>query len=202
MPAAPRLGAVLTFCGQSSWARRRDESACTLLVRDYEPEIRRFIRFRMKSSSVRRFVDSLDICQSVLARFFRSLDLDEFDISEPGQLRALLRQIAQHRIYDAVALQHAKKRDAGRMERGGEELLAVLQESTDRVKRIVEMQELVERIYALCSGADPSHIERRMSGADWSDLAESVGVTEEAVRKRVERASERAAVEAGVLKEV
>ncbi|AMV20201.1 RNA polymerase sigma factor [Planctomyces sp. SH-PL14] len=180
--------------------RTGDEDACTSLVRDYEPELRRFIRFRMTSSSVRRFVDSLDICQSVLARFFRSLDSDELDISDPAKLRALLLQIAQNRIYDAVALQHAKKRDARRTELGGDELLASLQESTDHVERILEMQELVERVYTHCSDADRSLIERRMNGADWNELAASAGATEEAVRKRVERAIEKAAVAAGVLK--
>jgi hypothetical protein len=50
--------------------KQGDEEAATALVRMYEPELRRFIRFRMTSSSVRRFVDSLDICQYLRGSLF------------------------------------------------------------------------------------------------------------------------------------
>ncbi|WP_437203444.1 RNA polymerase sigma factor [Planctomicrobium sp. SH664] len=179
--------------------RQGDESAATELVRKYEPEVRRFIRFRLTSSSVRRFVDSLDICQSVLARFFRSVDVDEVNVADPRQLKALLLQIAQNRIYDAVAWQHAQKRDARKIAQGGDDALNGLAQSGSGFERLVEMQELASRIYSHCSPADCELIQQRMNGAEWSELAQTCGSTEEAVRKRVHRALEKAAQAAGIL---
>ena len=50
--------------------RRGDQRAAAELVRRYEPEVRRFIRFRLSTPALRRTMDSLDICQSVLFKFF------------------------------------------------------------------------------------------------------------------------------------
>lgn len=179
--------------------RAGDQNAASILVHQYEPEIRRFIRFRMTSTSVRRFVDSLDICQSVLARFFRSLDNNDFELSDPKQLQALLMQIAQNRIYDVVAWQHARKRDSRKLEKHGEDLLTRLESSSTPAERLVEMQELVDQIYLHCNGEDRDLIERRMNGAEWKELAEYTGASQDAVRKRVSRALERAAIDAGIL---
>jgi RNA polymerase sigma factor (sigma-70 family) len=179
--------------------RAGDQNAASILVHQYEPEIRRFIRFRMTSTSVRRFVDSLDICQSVLARFFRSLDNNDFELSDPKQLQALLMQIAQNRIYDVVAWQHARKRDSRKLEKHGDDLLTRLESSSTPAERLVEMQELVDQIYLHCNGEDRDLIERRMNGAEWKELAEYTGASQDAVRKRVSRALERAAIDAGIL---
>ncbi|WP_437192017.1 RNA polymerase sigma factor [Planctomicrobium sp. SH527] len=179
--------------------RTGDQEAAAILVHQYEPEIRRFIRFRMTSTSVRRFVDSLDICQSVLARFFRSLDSNDIELSDPKQLQALLMQIAQNRIYDVVAWQHARKRDARKLEKNGDEVLTRLAASSSPAERLVEMQELVDQVYLHCSEDDRALIERRMNGAEWKELAEDTGASQDAVRKRVSRALERAALDAGIL---
>ena len=50
--------------------RAGNEEAAAELVREYEPEIRREIHFRLTDPSLRRIVESVDICQSVLANFF------------------------------------------------------------------------------------------------------------------------------------
>ena len=50
-----------------------EEQAATELVQRYEPELRRFVRFRLTNGRLRRHVDSVDICQSVLGRFFVGL---------------------------------------------------------------------------------------------------------------------------------
>jgi RNA polymerase sigma-70 factor (ECF subfamily) len=50
--------------------RNGDDQAATELVRRYEPTIRMAIRVRLDHSDLRRLLDSMDICQSVLANFF------------------------------------------------------------------------------------------------------------------------------------
>ena len=50
--------------------RAGDERAATDLVRRYEPEIRREVRFLLRDPFLRRTFDSMDICQSVMGSFF------------------------------------------------------------------------------------------------------------------------------------
>lgn len=179
--------------------RAGDEAAAVVVVRRYEQEVRRFIRFRMTSSSVRRFVDSLDICQSVLARFFQSLKHQNVEVDNSVQLRALLLQIAQNRIYDAVSFQHAAKRDARRLACDPEEWLGRIEQSQETAERFLEMQELAEIVYSHCDEADREFIHQRMCGVEWRELAAKAGMTEDALRKRVQRAIESAAQEAHLI---
>ena len=50
--------------------RAGDEQAAAELVRRYEPAIRRAARVRLVDTRLNRLLDSMDICQSVLASFF------------------------------------------------------------------------------------------------------------------------------------
>ncbi len=70
--------------------RAGDEAAAGELVRLYEPEVRRFVHFRLTTPALRRFVDSLDICQSVLTNLFVHLDKGGLQLDNPDQLRRLL----------------------------------------------------------------------------------------------------------------
>jgi hypothetical protein len=74
-----------------------DEQAATELCRSYEPELRRFLRFRMTDPGLRRFLDSLDICQSVRAAFFVHLQAGELEVASPRQLHRLLAVMAQNK---------------------------------------------------------------------------------------------------------
>lgn len=68
--------------------REGDSEAATTLVRQYEPELRRFIRYRLSDMRLRRFVDSVDVSQSVFARFFVCLAEGRIDLVHPQQLLA------------------------------------------------------------------------------------------------------------------
>jgi len=50
--------------------RAGDERAAAELVERYEPAIRRAVRVRLRDPRLRRLIESVDICQSVLATFF------------------------------------------------------------------------------------------------------------------------------------
>src|SRR5260370_4819279 len=70
--------------------RAGDEQAATELVRQYETEIRREVRLRLRDGRLRRGFDSVDICQSVLASFFVRAALGQYELEEPQQLIKLL----------------------------------------------------------------------------------------------------------------
>ena len=46
--------------------RAGDQDAAAVLVRRYEPAIRRAVRFRLADARLGNLLDSMDICQSVL----------------------------------------------------------------------------------------------------------------------------------------
>src|SRR5262245_65121852 len=89
--------------------RAGDEQAATELVRQYEPEIRREVRLRLTDPGLRRVIDLVDICQSVLGNFFARAALGQFDLGEPRQLLALLVKMARNRLTDWARRQNAER---------------------------------------------------------------------------------------------
>ncbi len=73
--------------------RERDEEAASELVRRYESAIRRVVRIRLRDVRLRRVLDSMDICQSVLATFFVRTALGQYELDTPEQLINLLTSI-------------------------------------------------------------------------------------------------------------
>src|SRR5262245_31987749 len=66
--------------------RQRDEQAAAELVRRYEPTIRLAVRVRLTDPRLRRLLDSVDICQSILANFFVRAAAGQFDLERSEQL--------------------------------------------------------------------------------------------------------------------
>lgn len=186
-----------TFSELLSRVQHGDERAADELVRQFEPELRRFIRFRMTTPSVRQFVDSLDICQSVLGRFFVSLSKGDLKVATPEQLKALLLTMARNRVMDAVSAAHAARRDARRVNSGDNEQLGSLPSNQKTPSQIVSMDELLAAVQLALSDEDRQLVEMRMDGQEWSELAKHANSTAEAVRKRVSRALDQAAKKLG-----
>src|SRR5688500_10046263 len=96
--------------------RQGEQAAATDLVQQFEPEIRRAVRVRLTDPRLRRVLDSMDICQSVMANFFQRVTSGEFDLNEPRQLLRLLVAMARNKVIDQSRRQQAGRRDARRME--------------------------------------------------------------------------------------
>src|SRR5438309_2196398 len=78
--------------------RAGDQAAAAELVRRYEPAICRAVRFRLADSRLVRLLDSMDICQSVLASFFVIAAAGQYDITQPEQLLKLLVAMARNKL--------------------------------------------------------------------------------------------------------
>jgi hypothetical protein len=65
--------------------RAGDAGACTELVRRYEPAIRVAVPVRLTDPALRRVLDTMDVCQSVLANFFARPALSQFEPDDPAQ---------------------------------------------------------------------------------------------------------------------
>src|SRR5829696_10169174 len=91
--------------------RAGDEQAAAALVRRYEPEIRREVRFLLRDPFLRRSFDSMDICQSVMGSFFLRASLGEYDLGRPEDLIRLLIRMTRNKVVDATRRQRAQRRD-------------------------------------------------------------------------------------------
>src|SRR3954452_1502219 len=104
--------------------RAGDEQAATELVRSYEPAIRRAARVRMTDVRLRRVLDSMDICQSVMASFFVRAASGLYDLETPEQLLRLLATMARNKLANQANHHRAARRDQRRIE-GGEAAIDV-----------------------------------------------------------------------------
>src|SRR5437660_8628796 len=106
--------------------RTGDQEASAELVRRYEPAIRVAVQVRLTDPGLRRLLDSMDICQSVLGNFFVRATAGEFELDRPEQLMKLLITMARNRLTDHALRQRAARRDYRRTRPGpaGKEELA------------------------------------------------------------------------------
>ena len=108
-----------TFAYPLARVRAGDEPAAAELLKLYEPRIRRVVRVRFATSprSLRRQMDSTDICQSVMGDFFVRAAMGQFDLDSPAQLVGLLAKMAQNKVIGHARRQRAARRDVRRWNR-------------------------------------------------------------------------------------
>src|SRR5208282_5000541 len=101
--------------------RAGDAEAAAELVRRYEPMVRRAARVRLVDPRLGRVLDSMDICQSVMASFFVRAALGQYELNSPDQLLKLLATMARNTLANQAHGQRAARRDLRRVEGGGDE---------------------------------------------------------------------------------
>lgn len=173
--------------------RRGETAAAETLVRRYESAIRVAVRTRLLDPALRRQLDSVDICQSVLASFFLRAASGQFDLEDPPQLVALLAKMAQNKLAMHTRRQLRARRDVRRVvslaDRAAEEPSA-----TPRPDRVAIGRETLDRAYALMDPQVRDIANRRIVGDGWDEIAMRLGGTPEGRRKQYHRAIERIAV--------
>jgi DNA-directed RNA polymerase specialized sigma24 family protein len=177
-----------------------DEVAASRLVREYEPELRRYVRFRLTHPGLRRFVDSLDICQSVLASFFVHLQEGRLDLVEPRQLARLLAVMADNKVRDKVRQHRSVRRGRGAPVAGGVETIDLPSPAPEPAE-VVAGQEIAAAIRGKLPADERPLVEMWLAGGGWQELAAAANTTPEAVRKRVNRSIDAAARELGLIEE-
>jgi len=174
--------------------RAGDQDAASKLVQGYEAQIRRVVRIRLTDPHLRRQLDSVDICQSVLGDFFQRATGGQFDLATPQQLMALLVTMAKNRLLQYVESQQAARRDIRRLIQSSVDDLP-LTGSDETPSQIVATRELNQ---LLRERFDPETLwlaEQRIAGRSWADLAQEKQTTPDGLRMRWTRALERVAEE-------
>src|SRR5262245_30396160 len=171
--------------------RRGDQDAAAELVRLYEAEIRLEIRgwLRLRDPRLRRVLDSVDVCQAVLASFFLRAAVGEFDLEQPGQLIALLVGMARHKLSEQVRHHQRQRRDVRRVAADAGEVDPA--GASETPSQVVSGKELLEEFRKRLSEEERQLAELRAEGQDWQAIAARLGGTPEGRRKQLMRAIER-----------
>jgi RNA polymerase sigma factor (sigma-70 family) len=174
--------------------RAGDEAAAAELVQHYEPYIRRAVRVRLVDRRLKRLVDSVDVCQSVLASFFVRAALGQYELETPEQLLKLLVAMARNKLNNVVARQGAGRRDYRRTETASAEVQA----DGSSPSQLVAARELIEKFRAALSPEERQIADLRALGREWTEVAAQCGGTPEALRKKLARALDRVAEQLGL----
>jgi RNA polymerase sigma-70 factor (ECF subfamily) len=178
--------------------RAGDQQAATALVRRYEPALRRAVRLRLRDRQLRRFLDSSDICQAVLLRFFVRVAAGQYELDTPEHVLKLLTTLARNQVVNEALQQQAAKRDCRRLVGAGvEEKEAVAPGSSP--SQHVAGEELLERARHHLGPDDWQLLRLRTEGCEWADIARQLGGTAEGLRKRLARAVARVSLVLGLV---
>ena len=173
--------------------RLGDQEAAAELVRTYEPEIRREVRLRMRGRALRRVVDSMDIAQSVLRKFFVRAAVGEFELHHPKQLIRLLVTMTKNQVTDWARRMRVEQRDrvwdegiegfitADRGPRSQEPTPSAVVAGADLLSELRKRMTATERRIAELRAADKT----------WEEIGAELDMGPHAVRKRLTRARER-----------
>jgi RNA polymerase sigma factor (sigma-70 family) len=184
----------LSFVDLVRLVRAGDEAASTELVRRYEPAIRIAVHGRLTDPALRRLLDSMDICQSVLGNFFVRAAAGEFELEKPEQLIKLLVTMARNRLTDHVLRQRAARRDYRRTESvpNGK---AELADRGPSPSEMVAGKELLQAFRGNLSAEELRLADQRAAGRPWAEIAAEVGASPDALRVQLARAVDRVAKE-------
>jgi RNA polymerase sigma-70 factor (ECF subfamily) len=176
--------------------RAGDERAARELVRRYGPAMRRAVRVRLRDPSLRRLIESVDICQSAFASFFVRTALGQYDLKSPDQLLRLLATIARNKVAHQARREYAGCRDRRRVNPGA--ALEDCPAGGSSPSRQVADRELVLEAQRRLTPGERALLERRGQGLGWAEIAAELGGSPDALRSRLARAVARVARQLGL----
>jgi RNA polymerase sigma-70 factor (ECF subfamily) len=177
--------------------RAGDEGAARELVRKYEAAIRLEVRVRLRQRQLRRYFDSMDICQSVLGSFFVRAALGQFDLDRPEELLKLLVGMTRNKLAYQVRKQRAKCRDSRRVaDVPVQEVEAAA--GGPGPAEVAAGREALQQFRARLSAEERQLADLRAQGHAWAEIARCLGGTQQARRMQLMRAADRVARELGL----
>jgi RNA polymerase sigma-70 factor (ECF subfamily) len=189
--------AKLSFFEIMPLVRSGDPEASAELVRRYEPAIRLAVRARLTDPRLRRLLDSMDICQSVLASFFVRVGAGQYDLDQPSQLIRLLKTMARNKLVKQAERHQADRRDCRRQQASSprEHEIAAPEPSPSDV---VANRELLVQFRQRLSPRERQVVDLRQAGRTWQEVATAVGSHPDVERVRHSRLITRILQEMGL----
>jgi RNA polymerase sigma-70 factor (ECF subfamily) len=173
--------------------RAGDQEAATVLVQRYESHIRRAVRMQLRDPRLRRLLDSIDVCQSVLSNFLVRAALGQFELDSPENLLKLLTKMARNKL--AALARGPIVRD--RVEQPDDSRHAPPAPGASPSQQVAG-RELLDQVRKQLTDDERAVIDRRLLGHAWEEIAAELGESAEAVRKRYTRALDRVTQQLGL----
>src|SRR5436309_2282090 len=151
--------------------RDKDQDAARELVSRYEGAIRRVVRIHLRDANLRRVLDSMDICQSVLASFFVRTALGQYELETPSQLLNLLTTITRNKLTNQANRLRAQRRDIRREASLDDQAACAVDRASDPSQQ-ASAREMLERIHASLDEQERYLAEQRALGRGWKELAD------------------------------
>jgi len=177
--------------------RLGDDAAAAELLRRYEPAVRRAVRIQLRDPRLRRYLDSMDICQSVMASFFLRAFSGQYDLADPERLLKLLVIMARNKLATQARKMHVARRDMAAFhgDRVGTHTLMAADASPSRQ---VAGRELLALFRSQLSERERQIVDLRGEGKEWAEVAQVLGGNADALRKTLVRALDRVAAQLGL----
>jgi RNA polymerase sigma-70 factor (ECF subfamily) len=187
----------MTFQELIRRVRAGDAQASANLLRQYEQPLRLAVRLRLTNPRLRRALDSIDICQDILASFFVRAASGQYQLDTPQQLLKLLATMARNKVVKQAEKHKAARRDQRR------ECYGLVQQGEIADPRaspssVVAQEEILRELRRRLTTEERYLAEQRAAGRSWNDLATELGADANALRMRLQRALDRAVNELGL----
>jgi RNA polymerase sigma-70 factor (ECF subfamily) len=176
--------------------RAGDEAAAADLVRRYEPAVRRIVRLQLRDPRLRRVLDSMDVCQSVMASFFLRAATGQYDLDRPAQLVRLLAAMARNKLVSQARASYVTRRELPVA--GADEAWARALAREPEPARQVAWSDVLCEVRRRLSAEERGLADRRAQRQAWADIAAEVGGSPEALRKQLARALDRVSLQLGL----
>jgi RNA polymerase sigma-70 factor (ECF subfamily) len=181
------MDAQHTFIDLIHRVRSGDPAAAADLVRRYEPAVRRAARLQLRDPRLRRILDSVDVCQSVLASFFVRVASGQYELDRPEQLLRLLAVMARNKLASQARRAYVLRRKARPEEIGESEPLSPLPDPS----QLAAWRDLLQVVRGRLTVDERQLADRRALRQEWTQIAAEVGGSPEALRKKLARALDR-----------
>jgi len=176
----------LSFTELIEQVRSGDERTASQLVKEFEPVVRRELRFRLRDNRARLELDSMDISQSVLSNFFVRVATRQYDLKESGDLIRLLISMTRNKVAEKLRSEHRQRRDSRRTILGLENVVLASPDPTP--SRVLAAKELLQQVRECLSDEERQLVDLRCQGLGWEEIARSIGGSAGARRKQLARA--------------
>jgi RNA polymerase sigma factor (sigma-70 family) len=178
--------------------RSGDEDAAAQLVQQYEKDVRRVLRSRLRDSALKQYLDSVDVFQSVMANFFLRVSLGQFELNKPEDLRKLLVTMACNRFKDQARRKNSQRRGGKSGHADDPDVLRGVAADGATPSQVIEYRDLYQQACDRLTHEERALFDQRAQGYDWAEIAQQVGKSPEALRKQLSRAVNRVARELGI----
>jgi len=185
------------FQGVLKLVRGGDRDAICQFVAQYEPFIRRTMRFRLVRASLHSAADSVDVCQSIFGSLIVRLIAGEYELATEQDLNKLLYSIANNKFLALQRRELARRRDR-RLTVSLDSRAEIADARQMTPERSMVLMELMGKFESSLEPEEQELYHLKKQGKSWNAIATQVSGDPIVLRKRLSRAVKRVALELGI----